>query len=231
MKKLLLLAIALCSMTLDASAQKKHELAIGGTLAFHSTRNQSIVGGLDTELWAKDYTYHFMPSFEYFFKDRKSVELRFGYVGDQKFKGFGGLDNVEPLYITTGMFVVAPSVSWYVPLSEKLFYAPRLYMSYGWGQQVEEFWDRDNIKRYTEDKCPMAAFSTGFELARVEYKFNSSLSVSCKLGLGDACYTRTSIKKPYDSDDMIETINKDFQIGFNGITALTDLEFAIKYYF
>ncbi len=217
-------------MASGAIAQNHGDFTIGGTLGFGSERDQTIIGGLDTEMVSKTYTYTFLPSFEYFFKDRKAAQLAIGYVGSQQYLGLGGLDFEEELFETVNLFVVQPSMNWYVPITEKLYYCPSLYMCYCWGSTKTEEYSITN-KVFTTPEKPHTIFSTGFHLARIEYKVNDRLSASCELGLGNIYFQRESIKEDYDSNDQIEYINKEFVIGLNGSTNLTDLILGVKYYF
>lgn len=187
MKKLFLSLALAIGMVVSASAQKAGDQSIGFSLGYQTTKSTVEVSlGSESMSEPTPSENSFAIGLEYgkFLKDNIRVGLGFTY-------GSTGQSDSDDKVNT---LIVAPSVSYYMPIAKNLYYTPGLSVGYTSASSVEK-------EISTEYTTELNGYAVGLSLLSFEYRYSEKFAVN--LNLGSFVYNSLS----YKEDDVKLTVN------------------------
>jgi opacity protein-like surface antigen len=129
MKKISLILLAMFSLNWANAQIEKGSMYLGGTFLISSTTFQE--DGDDDKI----SSFSILPNFGYFVSDKLSIGLQAGYT-QEKEKNVNGVNSSTN---TSGLFLVAPTLRYYVPTaSENFFFFAQFQVGLGFGNNKEE---------------------------------------------------------------------------------------------
>ncbi|MBQ5595227.1 MAG: outer membrane beta-barrel protein [Alistipes sp.] len=196
MKKLFLSLALAIGMVVSVSAQKAGDQTINFSLGYETSKSSVVVSAGSESLTESSPSENgFAVGLEYgkFLKDNIRVGLGFTY-------GSTGQSDSDDKVNT---LIVAPSVSYYMPIAKNLYYTPGLTIGYASTSSIEK-------EISTEYKTELNGYIVGLSLLSFEYRYSEKFAVN--LNIGSFQYNSLS----YEQDDAKLTVNtKVFDIMSN----------------
>ena len=187
MKKLFLSLALAIGMVVSVSAQKAGDQTINFSLGYETSKSSVVVSAGSESLTESSPSENgFAVGLEYgkFLKDNIRVGLGFTY-------GSTGQSDSDDKVNT---LIVAPSVSYYMPIAKNLYYTPGLTVGYASTSSIEK-------EISTEYKTELNGYIAGLSLLSFEYRYSEKFAVN--LNLGSFVYNSLS----YKEDDVKLTVN------------------------
>lgn len=221
MKKVLIIAVALF-VAISGHAQKKGDMYLSGTFEISggNTNSSSTVSGQTTST-VRPSTLNFgiAPQFGYFFADNIEVNLALGYDLTKTFNSMDANDN--KLFTREGIFFIRPGVSYYIKLTDKLYYTPAFSLGIGFGSETED------VSVNTTRKSGLTRVDISLSLLSFEFQPCEHLGIV--FSAGDFGYQFTNTKQTNaNGNTSTTTSTKRNNVAF-GINLSTAIGF--KYYF
>lgn len=239
MKKVILIFAALVASA-TMFAQQKGDMYVSGNLGLglnSSVSNLSTSVNVSSEshkglVSATDNKLNFgiAPKFGYFVADNFEVNVALKY--NLGFNGRTGKEQMDgesesstPVSDNIHTFMVAPGISYYLPLvNGKLYYAP----SFGIGIGMMAGQEKEGSTTTSSD--PIFAFGMYLDLASFEYKLNSRMALTANFaGLQYTMVTKTETKTQTIAGTEVKTkanANVNYvDFGFGNVTV------GFKFYF
>lgn len=222
LRKISVLA-AILSVGTALSAQNKGDMYISGSLGISGGNTTSSVTAGSQTTKIKDpssFTFQIEPQFGYFVMDRLEVNLSIGY----------SLTRSEPnrnstadknFYDFTNLFTIAPGVSYYLPVCDRLWYTPAFQIGVGFGSY------KSQLDASTTEKSGLTTFGMALSILKFEFRPCDHLGIA--LSAGDLSYTLTHRKyEDTINDATVKTVsnNSSVDLGLNLGTSI-----AFRYYF
>lgn len=187
MKKLFLSLALAIGMVVSVSAQKAGDQTINFSLGYETSKSSVVVSAGSESLTESSPSENgFAVGLEYgeFLKDNIRVGLGFTY-------GSTGQSDSDDKVNT---LIVAPSVSYYMPIAKNLYYTPGLTVGYASTRSIEK-------EISTEYKTELNGYIVGLSLLSFEYRYSEKFAVN--LNIGSFQYNSLS----YEQDDVKFTVN------------------------
>ena len=231
MKKCILIVAAMVA-GLSLSAQQKGDMYVSGHLNLGLNSNATTVGvssksgnekhtGFESST-ANVFKFGIAPKFGYFVADNLEVNVALkynlgttGYTGKEKVDG--EVEKDTPTSYSQHTFMVAPGVSYYLPIvADKLYYAPSFGIGLG-------FMANDSkAGSTTTSSDPVFGFGLYLDLAAFEYRLNGNMALTANIGGLE--YT-LGTKSDSQSQDVLGT---ELKVNSTASTHTVDFGFSTK---
>lgn len=187
MKKIILTIALAIGMVVGASAQKAGDQSLDfnfGYATSKSTITLSAGSVSETDTTPSENGLNIGLEYGKFIKDNLRVGVGFEY-------GTTGTSDSDD---KTNTLIVAPSLSYYVPISKNLYYTPGVSVGYTSVSSIEKSFNSE----YTEE---LNGYLVGLSLLSFEYRHSDKFAVN--LNIGSFVYNSLS----YEEDDVKLTLN------------------------
>jgi len=213
-KNLFILFAILLASTLTFAQSGK--MFITGGIGFNSSSTSSTVGSTTTDVPSSS-TFNINAEFHYMVTNQIAVGLGVGYYRDNQYNRTVA-DN--KLYNTTSLFTFAPSAIYFMKITDHLKYAPKLYVSFGFGTYDADNYVINSVVTTTND---LTNICIGLEPLSFEYSFNKHFAINMGFGsvtynMLTSSYTDSSVEHKYK--------NNNFDLGLN-----LGASFGLRFYF
>lgn len=215
MKRIAIVCALMCIIgSTVMSAQNKGDMYISGSIGMSGSSSKVALNSTSVKE-PGGFMMSIAPQFGYFIIDNLELHLGLGYSFQKE------PDVSDPDYkssTNTGMFVINPGISYYMPIVEnKFFYAPGLDLGVGFGSQ--------NYKTETskEKLYGVTNFYISLSLLSFEYRPVHNFGISFRAG--DLTYSLMQYKQTV-GDETMKVSNNNFNFGLNLSTTL-----GFRYYF
>lgn len=205
------------------SAQNKGDMYISGALGISGGNTSTSVSAGSQTTKTKDpssFTFQIEPQFGYFVLDRLEVNLSIGYSLTRSEPNSNSTSD-KNFYDFTNLFTIAPGVSYYLPVCDRLWYTPAFQIGVGFGNY------KSQLNASTTEKAGLTTFGLGLSLLKFEFRPCDHLGIA--LSAGDLSYTLTHTKyEDTINDSTVKTVSNtnSVDLGLNLGTSI-----AFKYYF
>lgn len=205
MKKLFLSLALAIGMVVSVSAQKAGDQTISFKLGYETSKSSVVVSaGSDSYSETAPSENSFSLGLEYgkFLKDNIRVGLGFEYSSTGQSDSD---DKVNTLF-------VAPSVSYYMPIVQNLYYTPGLYVGYASTTSIEK---QGNSEYRTE----LNGYVVGLSLLSFEYRYSEKFAVNLNVGsfqYGSLSYKEDNAKLTVNTNalDILSNASVSFSLYF-----------------
>lgn len=168
MKKIILTMALAIGMVVSASAQKAGEQSFGFNFGYETSKSSvKMTAGSEsyTETSPSENTFNVGLEYNKFVKDNIRVGVGINYAS------VGQSDSDDKI----NTLIVAPSLSYYVPIAKNLYYTPGLSIGYA---SVTDIQKSGNI----EFKENLSGYVAGLSLLSFEYRYSESFAVNLSIG-------------------------------------------------
>lgn len=168
MKKIILTMALAIGMVVSASAQKAGEQSFGFNFGYETSKSSvKMTAGSEsyTETSPSENTFNVGLEYNKFVKDNIRVGVGINYAS------VGQSDSDDKI----NTLIVAPSLSYYVPIAKSLYYTPGLSVGYA---SVTDIQKSGNI----EFKENLSGYVAGLSLLSFEYRYSENLAVNLNIG-------------------------------------------------
>ncbi len=239
MRKIILIVAAVIG-SLSLSAQQKGDMYVSGNLNLGLNSSITSLGssskfndekhtGFECET-ANNFKFGIAPKFGYFVADNLEVNIALkynlgttGYTGREKVDG--KVEKDTPTASSLHTFMVAPGVSYYVPIvAGKFYYAP--YFGLGLGFMAND----SKVGKTTTSSDPVFGFGLYLDLAAFEYRLNNNMAITANIGgleytMGTKSDSRTQDVAGTELKTKTTACTHMVDFGFSKVTV------GFKYYF
>lgn len=215
MKRIAIVCTLLCFLGVTAlNAQNQGDMYISGSIGMAG--NSTKVTAENTTVKSPGgFQMSITPQFGYFIIDNLELHLGLGYSFQKE------PDVSDPDYkssTNTGMFVINPGISYYVPIVEnKFFYAPGLDLGVGFGSQ--------NYKTETSKEKLFGVTNFYISLSLLSFEYRPVHNFGISFRAGDLTYSLMQYKQTV-GDETMKVSNNNFNFGLNLSASL-----GFRYYF
>lgn len=215
MKRIAIVCALLCILGVTAlNAQNQGDMYISGSIGM-AGKSTKVTAENTTVKSPGGFQMSITPQFGYFIIDNLELHLGLGYSFQKE------PDVNDPDYkssTNTGMFVINPGISYYVPIVEnKFFYAPGLDLGVGFGSQ--------NYKTETSKEKLFGVTNFYISLSLLSFEYRPVHNFGISFRAGDLTYSLMSYKQTLGNETVKRTVN-DFNFGINLGASL-----GFRYYF